>query len=401
MAFVGYFTVGLRYSLCPDDRSGFNVPLFDGSRVRSGEEVRIQGYLYQQDELNNALKSSGQSLSLDWIGEDITRAFNQPACNKWLTTNECFLANRIPGSPSFPLNNQCLSPSLLKSVKKAGRLNMEWPDLKAQARAPHHLIVFNNAVVNLTLFFTEANSNLRVSNDMIKALQNHLGRDGTYFFSNSADKRELMNCLVQRYTVASIGGETLGCAVYGILTTVALVVVLGLILVRFFMALIFHWFIAPKQVKNNRSKMTYLSREYQEQLTQNLVRSVPTASDLHTICLVTCYSEGPSAIRNTLDSLAATTYPDERKLLFVICDGLITGQGNMKSTPDIVIDLIQPDETFGEPQPCSYLAIADGTKQHNMAYVVICVKLVCWNLSLSTKIYSNRGSGQVWDTSRA
>lgn len=59
-----------------------------------------------------------------------------------------------------------------------------------------------------------------------------------------------------------------------------------------------------------------------------------------------------------------------KKIFFVICDGLITGAGETKSTPDIVVDMMELDPTMKDPTPSSYLAIADGEKQLNMAKVV-------------------------------
>lgn len=90
----------------------------------------------------------------------------------------------------------------------------------------------------------------------------------------------------------------------------------------------------------------------------------------HTICLVTCYSEGEEGIRTTLDSIATTDYPNSHKLILVVCDGVITGHGNKMSTPDICVsmlrDCIVPK---GQVQPYSYIAIADGSKRHNMAKI--------------------------------
>ncbi|CAO3584151.1 unnamed protein product [Absidia cylindrospora] len=90
----------------------------------------------------------------------------------------------------------------------------------------------------------------------------------------------------------------------------------------------------------------------------------------HTICLVTCYSEGEEGLRTTLDSIATTDYPNSHKLILVIADGEITGHGNAQSTPDICVSMMQdflipPSQV----QPYSYVAIADGTKRHNMAKV--------------------------------
>ncbi|ORX43850.1 hypothetical protein DM01DRAFT_253733 [Hesseltinella vesiculosa] len=89
-----------------------------------------------------------------------------------------------------------------------------------------------------------------------------------------------------------------------------------------------------------------------------------------TVCLVTCYSEGEEGIRTTLDSIAVSDYPNSHKLLLVICDGIIKGHGNDRSTPEICVDmmrdLLTPADQV-EAQP--YVAIADGKKRTNFAKV--------------------------------
>jgi chitin synthase len=90
----------------------------------------------------------------------------------------------------------------------------------------------------------------------------------------------------------------------------------------------------------------------------------------HTICLVTCYSEGEVGIRTTLDSICMSDYPNSHKLLLVVCDGLITGSGESRSTPDVCVgmmrDLIVPaDQVPAQP----YVAIADGSRRNNCAKV--------------------------------
>ncbi|ODV88524.1 glycosyltransferase family 2 protein [Tortispora caseinolytica NRRL Y-17796] len=91
---------------------------------------------------------------------------------------------------------------------------------------------------------------------------------------------------------------------------------------------------------------------------------------VHSLILVTAYSESEEGIRTTLDSVATTDYPNSHKLLFVVCDGLIKGSGNSKSTPDICLsmmqDLIIPENLV---VPYSYVAVASGSKRHNMAKV--------------------------------
>ncbi|KAF9913696.1 Chitin synthase, class 3 [Lobosporangium transversale] len=91
---------------------------------------------------------------------------------------------------------------------------------------------------------------------------------------------------------------------------------------------------------------------------------------IHTMALVTCYSEGIDGLRTTLDSIATTDYPNSHKLIVVICDGMIIGAGNNMSTPDICLSMMQDDLIpRDEVMAHSYVAIADGTKRHNMAKV--------------------------------
>lgn len=91
---------------------------------------------------------------------------------------------------------------------------------------------------------------------------------------------------------------------------------------------------------------------------------------IHSMCLVTCYSEDTASIRTTVDSIATTDYPNSHKMIVIICDGLITGSGNDLSTPDICLsmmtDFVTPVE---EVQPHSYVSVAQGAKRHNMAKI--------------------------------
>ncbi|KAI8338452.1 chitin synthase-domain-containing protein [Chlamydoabsidia padenii] len=92
-------------------------------------------------------------------------------------------------------------------------------------------------------------------------------------------------------------------------------------------------------------------------------------TELYTCMMVTCYSEGEDGLRTTMDSLAETTYSNKHKIFFVIADGLIVGAGETRSTPDIVVHMMDLDTSMADPAPVSYLAVADGEKQLNMAKV--------------------------------
>jgi chitin synthase len=94
----------------------------------------------------------------------------------------------------------------------------------------------------------------------------------------------------------------------------------------------------------------------------------PEDHDKFVICQVPCYTEGEESLRRTIDSLAKMKYDDKRKLLFIICDGMIVGSGNDRPTPRIVLDILGADPN-NDPEPLSFLSLGEGAKQHNMGKV--------------------------------
>ncbi|KAI0027842.1 glycosyltransferase family 2 protein [Vararia minispora EC-137] len=94
----------------------------------------------------------------------------------------------------------------------------------------------------------------------------------------------------------------------------------------------------------------------------------PEDHDKFVICQVPCYTEGEQSLRRTIDSLAQLKYDDKRKLIVVICDGMIVGSGNDKPTPRIVLDILGADSNQ-DPEPLSFQSLGEGAKQHNMGKV--------------------------------
>jgi chitin synthase len=94
----------------------------------------------------------------------------------------------------------------------------------------------------------------------------------------------------------------------------------------------------------------------------------PEDHDKFVICQVPCYTEGDTSLRKTIDSLAQMKYDDKRKLLLVICDGMIVGSGNDRPTPRIVLDILGADPNL-DPEPLSFMSLGEGAKQHNMGKV--------------------------------
>ncbi|KFY43308.1 hypothetical protein V494_02029 [Pseudogymnoascus sp. VKM F-4513 (FW-928)] len=75
----------------------------------------------------------------------------------------------------------------------------------------------------------------------------------------------------------------------------------------------------------------------------------PAAQDKFVICQVPAYTEGEESLRKALDSLTALQYDNKRKLICVICDGMIVGGGNDRPTPKIVLDILGVDPKIDPP----------------------------------------------------
>jgi chitin synthase len=94
----------------------------------------------------------------------------------------------------------------------------------------------------------------------------------------------------------------------------------------------------------------------------------PEKLDKFVIGFIPCYTEGEESMRTSIESWARMRYDDTRKLLFIVCDGMICGAGNELPTPKIVLDILGVDPEY-DPEPMSYEALGEGNKQHNMAKV--------------------------------
>ena len=97
-------------------------------------------------------------------------------------------------------------------------------------------------------------------------------------------------------------------------------------------------------------------------------KNMPENLDKFVMCQIPAYTEDEESIRRAVDSAARMRYDDKRKLLVIICDGMIIGQGNDRPTPRIVLDILGVSEAV-DPEPLSFESLGEGQKQHNMGKV--------------------------------
>ncbi|PNS21058.1 Chitin synthase 8 [Sphaceloma murrayae] len=97
-------------------------------------------------------------------------------------------------------------------------------------------------------------------------------------------------------------------------------------------------------------------------------KNMPENLDKFIICTVPAYTEDEDSLRRAIDSAARMRYDDKRKLLVIVCDGMIIGQGNDRPTPRIVLDILGVPDTV-DPEPLSFESLGEGQKQHNMGKI--------------------------------
>ncbi|KAI9798483.1 MAG: hypothetical protein M1833_004749 [Piccolia ochrophora] len=94
----------------------------------------------------------------------------------------------------------------------------------------------------------------------------------------------------------------------------------------------------------------------------------PAAQDKFVICQVPAYTEGEDQLRKGLDSLTALQYDNKRKLICVICDGMIVGGGNDRPTPKIVLDVLGVDPKI-DPPALPFKSVGASSEQLNYGKV--------------------------------
>ncbi|KAK1990468.1 chitin synthase [Colletotrichum falcatum] len=372
----------------------------------------------------------------------------------------------------------------------AADVYFSWNDIKNSSR---NLIVYSGNVLDLDLLNWFNTTQVKVParfnelKDRNSAVNRAIrGRDVTRAFQGSSDK-QMAECFEEIIKVGSVDTDTVGCIASQVVLYCSLVLILAVVLTRFFLAVFFQWFISrtyaasktsqsgDKRKRNRQiedwsediyrapprlpgdigssvngssdrtskrqssflpttsrfstvyganaapliggkripttmassgagSNMLHPNSMYRQgnDSRSSFIRSDPYASNVsptegpgpagfiheavvpqppadwmpfgfplaHTMCLVTAYSEGQLGIRTTLDSIAMTDYPNSHKVVVIICDGIIKGKGESMSTPDYCLAMMK-DHTIPpeEVEPFSYVAVASGSKRHNMAKV--------------------------------
>ena len=411
---VGFATMGLDRVLCPENAKTDLTTFASINSTNTFGTVGVQGRQFnitaakitQVNWYTIAQAFPGQDTTLNFTrtaadfpsckGFNFKAAKDEPCDN---TVNKCVLGE--------PNNATFLSQAIVPTGRMIG---YDWDHVSAFK----YYLVIDGAVLNFESYMRAHPK--PVANDIVDtAIRTVLsdqpttgGKDGTKLFYNRPELQQAVPCLVERYYAGNIDKISAGCFISTLFLYVSLVVIMGIVLARFAMACVFNWFMssrlvaAPKNLnrrvispavmpeganmnvdsKNGTApwaaaggaggagrKLKAGPAKTPKSTTAPVISMAAIGDELFCVCLITCYSEGEESIRGTLDSISMTTYSDTRKLLFVVCDGMITGAGEKRSTPDICVGMLEADPRFGNPVPMSYVAVGLGTKRENRAMV--------------------------------
>ncbi|KAF9011219.1 glycosyltransferase family 2 protein [Cyathus striatus] len=492
MAGVGFLTFGFTEAVCGTPPNRFHGGAIGDSFVGNSSVV-IHGYDYDfssfkhpragstfdgttnpkvnQNCLGMMSRSSSSSISgsgdlLDWYFP----------CNVYSQ-----YGNSGVNITGYESNTNChvssTAKNLFDQMQPQGQVYYTWDDVKNGNR---NLAVFESTVLDLNLlnWLSRAQVNYPdIFDDMKSGNGTYNGKDLTMVLIRT-NQRQLGHCLQDIATIGFIDTKSIGCVASEVVLYLSLVFIIGVVAIRFVMAVMFQWFFSWKL--GNFPRETYEQRMQRsaeiENWTNDIYRPAPseyrpnvgkggiryggknnrktflpstsrfTPAEMlkggrpttaygmldssssgnwkrstmysaspkggkgtppdtpsyqggfqdsqcpfplqnvvpqpgpdyepfnfplaHTICLVTAYSESVEGLRTTLDSLATTDYPNSHKLILIIADGMVKGDGNNMTTPEICLTMmkdfvIAPNDV----EPHSYVAIADGHKRHNMAKV--------------------------------
>lgn len=373
---VAFMTFGLGLLLCPkhDPRPRIGIREL---RANPGQNrTWMQGFVFNSNEVARAMNMS----DFEVMDRDIGEYFPP-------SVDFCKGVFQLSFQSKCQVNGYCLDRNrLYYYVQPYKKVTYDWEQIQGKNS---NLIVYDGEVWDLNEIMNESN-NWFANEDMGLDIIRHLGSDVTPAIARRGSYgRKTAQCLSNYFKVGDLSTKTMGCFTYNILVFLSLLAITALILTKFIMAVAFSWFMSRKLDKMKKDQESngeaeILTQEIPDIVKQTL-RVTLNVSDIlgvskktsapagtpFVILFVTCYSEGEESIKATLDSLASTDYHDKRKLLFIVADGLITGAGNDKSTPEIVLEMLNIDEEMGDPEALGYISLDEGARQNNMAKVFV------------------------------
>jgi chitin synthase len=374
-----FYMLFLGKLLCPDFDKVWNLQEVSEHQGTDDYYAAINGKVYdfthfyriQHSDISN-LQTTAEEM-LTFAGQDLSAYFPQPltvACSNlvtdpsiWLTpTQTIYDTDAIHYSGTYKVTdattalyeyswyNDILSPALDSFFK--GYLVTSMSNISTSGLdADKFWAVIQGDLYDLTNYFSTLSDQAEsqgydfLDPEITNLFELHAGEDITELFFNLDLKPSTLNdnfnCLQQAFYAGRVDiRETARCQVSNYMLLVMAIVLCLVILIKFLASVSF----GSSKLDPPQSKFV--------------------------VCHIPVYTEGEQEIRRALDSVATSDYPNDRKLLFIVCDGMVTGSGNDASTPEIVLKILGTSGNLLDLNDSSpFRSVGEGNKLYNRGQV--------------------------------
>jgi chitin synthase len=143
-----------------------------------------------------------------------------------------------------------------------------------------------------------------------------IGRDATYWLSSTEDRLKIGKCMTELLKVGVLDTRSAGCIISDIVLWVSLTVILGVVLIRFFLALVFNWFISWRlgSIREETDEEIRLRQENVLQWEMNNVEQMHYPKT-HSIASMAEINNGPNRLHAGVQSPNMDT-PKSKKSFF-------------------------------------------------------------------------------------
>lgn len=375
-ATVVFYIVGFGKVLCPMKDKAWDAKEVSEHTGTNDYYVAFRGSVYDLTKFykiqhSDSTTDTSASTMLPFAGTDVSEYIRPPltvACPGLVTDDTLDLMynttltyptaehNSGPGlqtdttSKLYQIDwyNTIFLPKMKEYYK--GYYVVKKSKVKDQGENDSHMwFTFGNKVYDLTDYFytldyyTNEPKYEFLGDDFASLVTNNPGGDLTSAFNekfaNNANKTKIQTCLDNYFYTAKVDfRDSARCVVNNYILLSFTIILCAVILIKFLAAL---------QFGSKRR---------------------PSPQDKFVICQVPAYTEGEDQLRKGLDSLTSLQYDNKRKLICVICDGMIVGGGNDRPTPKIVLDILGVDPKM-DPPALAFKSVGTGNEQLNYGKV--------------------------------
>lgn len=373
-AVVIFYIVEFGNLLCPNKDKVWNTQEVSYHQGDDDFYVSIHGSVYDISKFwklqhsDTAIETSASNMQ-PFAGQNLDAYFPPPltqACSPFVTDASVVLQNndttavvyssalhtsgpQLQTNPNTALHNITWYANVfLPKITEYYKGDVVWTTQTVQQQAnddQRYWSIINNKIYDLTNYFYT----LKMMNNfptysflpsgVTDLFQNNPGSDITNKWQNSPQFDNALNCLNNMFYVGDTDFRTSPrCTVNNWILLAFTILIASVILAKFLAALQFG------------------------------TKRRPAPQDKFVICQVPAYTEGEDQLRKGLDSLTALQYDNKRKLICVICDGMIVGGGNNRPTPKIVLDILGVDPKI-DPPALPFKSVGHGSDQLNYGKV--------------------------------